>query len=345
MPAPKKKPRASKKSRSRSVKHRSGSASRRGFWWALLLSAGSSFGAASCALHPSWPLDSLPLAMPAWESPWVRERVARLGPWLQAHLAGLAWVPAEPPAVASRPATGAGPSGAGTPSTGATNAAADAHFAGCRDFFPQARPPAPPPGLTGLRELCFDAFAVLYNPDTRTPVYVVERLNRAGLQAAKSIARSDRFYVEARLPASARAQLEDYRGSGYARGHMAPAADMPTDTAMAQSFSLANMVPQDMGHNSGPWNRIEQDTRQYVMRARGDVYVFTGPAYLAAHTPRIGDSGVAVPSHLFKLVHDPATGRAWAHWHQNQAGTQAMKPISEEALVQKLGIDFLHSAD
>ncbi|WP_333909040.1 DNA/RNA non-specific endonuclease [Xenophilus arseniciresistens] len=221
----------------------------------------------------------------------------------------------------------------------------DADFAGCREHFPNGQPPALPAGLTGLHALCFDAFAVLYSSETRTPVYVAQRLNRASLQAARAVGRSDHFYAEARLPASARAQLEDYRGSGYARGHMAPAADMPTEAAMAQSFSLANMVPQDMGHNSGPWNRIEQDTRQYVMRARGDVYVFTGPAYLAARTSRIGDSGVAVPSHLFKLVHDPATGRAWAHWHQNQAGPQAMKPISEEALVQKLGIDFLHGAD
>ena len=349
MPAPKKKPRAPKKSRSPSVKHRSGSGSRRKFWSALLLSAGTSFGAASCVLQPQWNVSLPSVAMPAWAAPWTRELVARLGPWLQAQLPGVAATPTRGPPAAGRMApasTGTTPAArtdAG-PNAG-TNAAADAHFAGCRDMFPQSRPPAPPSGLAGLRELCFDAFAVLYNPDTKTPVYVVERLSRASLQAAKSIARTDRFYAEARLPASARAQLEDYRGSGYARGHMAPAADMPTDTAMAQSFSLANMVPQDMSHNSGPWNRIEQDTRQYVMRARGDVYVFTGPAYLAARTPRIGDSGVAVPSHLFKLVHDPETGRSWAHWHQNQSGAQAMRPISEEALVQKLGIDFLHSAD
>ncbi len=62
---------------------------------------------------------------------------------------------------------------------------------------------------------------------------------------------------------------------------MAPAGDMHTAEAMAQSFSLANMVPQDQRQNAGPRNKIEADTRKYIMCARGDVCVFTGPVYTA----------------------------------------------------------------
>ncbi|RYF79682.1 MAG: DNA/RNA non-specific endonuclease [Comamonadaceae bacterium] len=327
MPAPKKKTR--QKSARRPAKNRSGSGSRSGFWRALVLSAGASFTALSCALNPQW------TASPALDTPWMRELVARLGPWLSARLpASSTSRPEAKPSADARPPAGSAP-----------HATGEGQFSACRDVFPLERPPqllyAPPE----LHALCFDSFAVLYNAATKTPVYVAERLSRAGLVAAQSIARTDRFYPEARLPGRARAQLDDYRGSGYARGHMAPAADMPNANAMAQSFSLANIVPQDQNHNSGPWNQIERDTRQYVMRARGDVYVFTGPAFLNSITTRIGASGVAVPSHLFKLVHDPATGRSWAHWHHNQPGRQAMKPIAYQTLVNQVGIDFLHSAD
>ena len=172
-----------------------------------------------------------------------------------------------------------------------------------------------------------------------TPVFVAQRLNRQVLENADQ-KRSDRFFADARLPRSERAELDDYKGSGYSRGHMAPAADMSTLTAMAQSFSLANMVPQDSQHNGGAWAKIEQDTRRYVRRAQGDVYVITGPVFTPG-SERIGNNGVRVPSYLYKLVYDETTGRAWAHWQTNRAGERVSRPISYEELVKRAGMGFL----
>ena len=56
---------------------------------------------------------------------------------------------------------------------------------------------------------------------------------------------------------------------------MVPAADVTTVEGMAQSFSLANMVPQAPVNNRKAWASIEKATRKYVMRASGDVYVVT----------------------------------------------------------------------
>jgi len=212
-------------------------------------------------------------------------------------------------------------------------------FVDCLQFFPEGKPPIIPPG-PAMRELCFSSFAILHSGKTKTPVFVAQRLNRQILTQTRSVQRTDRFYTEARLPSNERAELADYRGSGYSRGHMAPAGDMHSPEAMAQSFSLANMVPQNQIHNAGAWNRIENDTRKYVMRAKGDVYVFTGPVY-ASGPKTIGPGRVAVPTHLYKLVYDATTGRAWAHWQANRDDERNSQPISYAELVQRTGIEFL----
>lgn len=213
------------------------------------------------------------------------------------------------------------------------------HFVQCPQFFPEGRLPAVPGGK-GLRELCFSSFAILHSGQTRTPVFVAQRINRGMLLRASSIERIDQFYADARLPKTERAELDDYRNSGYSRGHMAPAADMHSLQAMTQSFSLANMVPQNQTHNAGAWSQIEQDTRKYVMRAAGDVHIFTGPVYddrlLSARAGR-----VAVPTHLYKVVRDATTGRTWVHWQMNKASAKAGPPITYEEFVRRTGLRLL----
>lgn len=235
-------------------------------------------------------------------------------------------------------ATPVPPAHAAPPSATAAIRPLPTSFAQCAGFFLGGQPPAVQ-RRPGQRELCFDAFAVLHGGDTRTPVFVAQRLNSNALGGIPR-ARSDRFFADARLPRAERAELGDYRHSGYSRGHMAPAADMATEAAMAQSFSLANMVPQAQRHNAGAWARVEQDTRKYVQRAQGDVYVITAPVFEPGG-PRIGPHGVAVPSHLFKLVYDSHTQRAWAHWQANRDDEKASRPISYVELVRRTGVDWL----
>ncbi len=76
------------------------------------------------------------------------------------------------------------------------------------------------------------------------------------------------------------------------------------------------------------------------MRAKGEVYVITGPFY-GTKAQTIGPGKVWVPTHLYKLVYDATTGRAWAHWIENNDETRAGRPISYEDLVRRTGIEFL----
>lgn len=214
-------------------------------------------------------------------------------------------------------------------------------FEQCRQVFAHGNPPViQHPENLRPRALCFSAFAVLHSGNSRTPIYAAERLNREVLLDARNNQRTNKFFADARLPHAERAELDDYHGSGFDRGHMAPAGDMATDESMAQSFSLANMVPQAPINNRKAWAAIEKATRKYVMRAAGDVFVITGPVF-DGMPPTIGIHNVWVPQHLFKLAYDPSTNRAWAHWLDNTDEAKVGKPISYEELVRRTGIEFL----
>lgn len=212
----------------------------------------------------------------------------------------------------------------------------------CTDQFPGDR--ALPLTVVGANMaplgLCSNHFAVIYSPRSRTPLLVAERLDRERLQDASGEERTDNFYPDPRLAADQRAELSDYRGSGYDRGHQSPAADQPDATAMAQSFALSNMVPQDPTNNRKIWNKLEQDVRKFAKRASGRVYVFTGPLFTTEVTT-IGDNQVWVPAQLFKLVYDEDSQRAWAYVLDNTADAQITKPMDYASFVKLTGLALL----
>ena len=101
------------------------------------------------------------------------------------------------------------------------------------------------------------------------------------------------------------------------------------------------MVPQDQTHNGGAWSQIEQDTRKYVMRASGDVYVHRTRLRRQAqdHRQRRGRAGL-----YLQVVYDATTGRSWVHWQANSASTKAGPPISYEEFVKRTGLRLLPEA-
>jgi endonuclease G len=219
-------------------------------------------------------------------------------------------------------------------------------FDACVDQFPRAQPLAlglVPASMKPVA-LCSDQFAVLYSQTSKTPLVVVERLNAERLAQAQGEQRSDNFYADPRIARAGRADLADYRGQHPAvdRGHQSPAADAPTPQAMAQSFSLSNMVPQDPVNNRKVWNKVEQDVRKFARRARGDVFVFTGPLFDAGRHETVGRGKVWVPTHLFKLVYDVSSGRAWAYVLPN-AETDIQAPMDYQAFVARTRLPLLQN--
>jgi endonuclease G len=94
---------------------------------------------------------------------------------------------------------------------------------------------------------------------------------------------------------------EDYKSSGFDKGHLAPAADMRwSQTAITESFYYSNMTPQKIGFNRGIWSRLEAEIRGWVGKEE-ILYIVCGPV-LEENLNRIGKNKISVPNLFFKAV-------------------------------------------
>lgn len=139
---------------------------------------------------------------------------------------------------------------------------------------------------------------VQYDRRTRTPRWVLEYLP-APVTPGR---RSNRFFEEPSVPPEFRSRLADYEGSGYDRGHAAPAADFQNSDP---TFTLANIFPQDSTLNRGLWADLEAWCRDKVKDAQ--VWIVTLPIYAPAKngvlsTRVLAPDSVAVPTHVGKSI-------------------------------------------
>lgn len=190
--------------------------------------------------------------------------------------------------------------------------------------------------------LCRRGYLLSHDAEKKTPVWVAERMTRERLLA--KLKRKNNFRPDFDLPKGSRAELSDYKGSGYDRGHMAPAADMSwDDQAMSESFYLSNMVPQaGEGMNRGIWAKLEGKVRTWVQK-RGELFIYSGPIYPVSGVKTIGRNRVAVPEALYKVILDPNRREAIAVIMPNEPlKTEDMPkylvPVRE--VEKQTGLDF-----
>ena len=141
-------------------------------------------------------------------------------------------------------------------------------------------------------------YVLSYNSSRKVPNWISWELNTSYLG---SIDRQDDFRPDSTLPANLpQAQLSDYSGSGYDRGHMCPSADRTlTVAANSQTFFLSNMVPQAANNNQGPWAAMENDLRT-IARSGKELFIVSGGTF--SSTSNTIGSGVVVPDKTFKVV-------------------------------------------
>ena len=191
----------------------------------------------------------------------------------------------------------------------------------------------------------YKGYTVSYNEETKTPNWVAYELTEEETDGPWS-RRGLRFVADPNCECK-QADNEDYRNSGYSRGHMVPAGDMKWDSlAMIECFYFTNCIPQNEALNNGRWNQLEMKTRA-MARDFGRVYVVCGPVFQDQDTLCIGYNRVIVPHACFKalLIPKGESYSAVAFMMQNDREDRSLKecalPVDE--LETLLGMDLYYN--
>jgi len=134
--------------------------------------------------------------------------------------------------------------------------------------------------------------------------------------------------------------LSDYKGTGYDRGHLAPAGDMSfSTTAMSESFYISNMSPQNPSFNRGIWKDLESLVRSWGNNS--SIYIVTGPV-LDDCISLIGINNVCVPEYYYKVIYDPSEKKMISFILPNEKGTKKLQEYvcTTDSLEKITNIDF-----
>lgn len=186
-------------------------------------------------------------------------------------------------------------------------------------------------------ELCYEIYGVTFSGITRTPLWSAEHLTKDNTAKACALSRGDdAFHAEEKLPADVRSELDDYKNSGYDRGHMVPSGDAPTIESQRETFSLANMAPQLHANNAGVWLHLENGTRNLAYSGH-DVYMVSGPLFEGKELKQL-KGRVIVPTGFYKAIYDATTKEAGVFVTANNAD-KTFETISVDDLAKRAGID------
>jgi len=146
-------------------------------------------------------------------------------------------------------------------------------------------------------------FTTVFSKSKKYPVLVEWWLTKQKVSCTSPIARQDRFVPDPLL-VDETDLTKDYTGSGFDRGHMAPAADNQCSgpDAMKECFYFSNMTPQYGSLNRGDWKTLEMRTRDLAL-SQDSVKVWTGSVGEKRKVERL-----SIPEKCWKVIYIKKTG-------------------------------------
>jgi endonuclease G len=156
-------------------------------------------------------------------------------------------------------------------------------------------------------------YTLSYNEEKEQANWVAYKLTKEMIEG-RAVRKND--FREDPSVETGSAKLIDYKGSGYDRGHLCPAAAMKINAeAMSESFYLSNMSPQVPAFNRGKWKSLETKIRKLTLK-NDSLYVVTGPIFKNSRG-EIGPDKVCIPGYYFKVIYFPRQKKSLAYLMPN----------------------------
>jgi len=182
-------------------------------------------------------------------------------------------------------------------------------------------------------------YSLLYS-EAHEQAYWVKYLLSKDMLDNPVVKRKDNFRSDPNVSTGS-AELVDYVGSGFDRGHLCPAKDMESSpVGMSESFFMSNMSPQHPSLNRGRWKQLESHVRKWAIE-RDSLIIYCG-GVMDSIIDYIGPNEVAVPKYYYKTIYSIKKGRGIAFIMPNKKCTSSLKQcaVSIDSVEKLTHIDF-----
>lgn len=220
-------------------------------------------------------------------------------------------------------------------------------FSECEKYFLDRKPPTVLPDQNRYKRICQSPennyeFATLYDIRKRIPVYSAYTYKICGTGS-----RGKKWVTEKDLDETSQALDKDYKTiedsqkvHGYNRGHLFPVCHAESQSAKDATFTLTNIVPQNVQFNNFGWGQMELDVRSVMDQkcSPSVTYIVTGAV---PSTNNLVNSKVNIPDYMwtaFCCIKDDRSV-SMAHYGKNAMG-EVPVPVSLEKLEEQLTIDY-----
>lgn len=143
-----------------------------------------------------------------------------------------------------------------------------------------------------------DGYSLGYSYEKKSALWVSYIISKNSIGI--NVERCDKFYPDFEVPEEYRVSPEDYRNTGYDKGHLAPNSAIDfSRKSNDQTFAMSNITLQEPKLNRQAWKSLESSIEGWT-RSKGKLYIVTGPIY-TKRPEKV--NGLPLPKSFYKVIY------------------------------------------